>query len=143
MSMSDEKDEYNEVKGDIFSNLFQDPIVDDSMQEYSSLSLEIVLDVPIFDKYGDEEEDFKSWEGLLTTKISSSPTFQQRDDHRCMHVVVNESYEDFTVVANIFHYDRDIDDIQDVNHHIDYFNIVPNEYIVLGCHKDHIVPFEE
>jgi hypothetical protein len=76
MSMSDEKDEYDETKGDIFSNIFQDPIADDSMQESSSLSLEIVLDVPIFDKYSDEEEDFNSCEGLLTTKISSSPTFQ-------------------------------------------------------------------
>jgi hypothetical protein len=79
MSMSDEKDEYDEVKDDMFSNLFQDPIADDSMLESSSLSLEIILDVPIFDKYGDEEGDFKSWEGLLTTKVSSSPTFQQRD----------------------------------------------------------------
>jgi hypothetical protein len=94
MSTSNEKDEYDEVKGDIFSNLFQDPVADDSMQESSSLSLEIVLDVPIFDKYSDEEEDFKSCEGLFTTKISFSPMFQQRDDQRCMHVVVNNSYQD-------------------------------------------------
>jgi hypothetical protein len=60
-----------------------------------------------------------------------------------MHVVVTDSYEDFTAVGNIFHYDRDIDDLQDVNHHIDYFNIVPNASIVLGCHKDQIVPFEK
>jgi hypothetical protein len=39
MSMSDEKDEYDEVKDDNFSNLFEDPIVDDSMLESSSLSL--------------------------------------------------------------------------------------------------------
>jgi hypothetical protein len=143
ISMSEEKGEYDEVHGDIFSNLFQDPIADNSMQEYSSLSLEIFPDVPIFDKYSDEEEYFKSCEGLLTTRISSSPTFQQRDDQRCMHVVVNDSYEDFTVVANIFHYDRYIDDIRDVNHHIDSFNIVPNASIVLGCHKDQIVPFEK
>jgi hypothetical protein len=93
MSMSDEKDEYDELKDDIFSNLFQDPIVDDSMLESSSLSLEIVLDVPIFDKYGDKEEDFKSWEGLLTTKISSSPTFSQRDDQRCCHKDQIASFE--------------------------------------------------
>ena len=94
MSTSNEKDEYDEVKGDIFSNLFQDPVVDGSMQESSSLSLEIVLDVPIFDKYSDEEEDLKSCEGLFTNKISFSPMFQQRDDQRCMHVVVNNSYQD-------------------------------------------------
>jgi hypothetical protein len=88
--MSDKKDEYDEVKDDIFSNLFQDPIVDDSMLESSSLSLEIVLDVPIFDKYSDEEEDFKSCEELLTTKISSSPTFQQRDDQ----IVSFETFKD-------------------------------------------------
>jgi hypothetical protein len=63
------------------------------MQEYSSLSLEFYPDVPIFDKYSDEEEDFKVYEGLLTTRISSSSTFQQRDDQKCMHVVVNDSYD--------------------------------------------------
>jgi len=109
--MSDEKGEYDELHGDIFSNLFQDLIVDNSMQESSSLSLEIFSDVPIFDKYSDEEEDFKSCEGLLTTRISSSPTFQQRDDQRCMQIVVTGSYEDFTTVWSIFHCDRDIDDI--------------------------------
>jgi hypothetical protein len=44
--MSDEKGEYDEVHGDIFSNLFQDPIADNSMQESSSLSLEIFLMFP-------------------------------------------------------------------------------------------------
>jgi hypothetical protein len=94
--MSDEKDEYDEVKGDIFSNIFHDPIADDSMQESLSLSLEIVLDVPIFDKYSDDEEDFKSCEGLLTTKISSSPTFQQRDDQ----IVSFETFKDEDQIAS-------------------------------------------
>jgi hypothetical protein len=66
------------------------------MQESSSLVVEIVLDVPIFDKYSDEEEDFKSFEGLLTTKISSSPTFQQRDDQ----IVSFETFKDEDQIAS-------------------------------------------
>jgi hypothetical protein len=35
-----------------------------------------------------------------------------------------------------------IDDLQNVNHSIDAFDIVPNASTVLGCHEDQIVPFE-
>ena len=76
----DEKDDYDEEHADIFPNLFQDPIADNFMQEPSSLSLEFYQDVPIFDKYNDEEEYFEVYKGFLTTRFSSSSTFQQRDD---------------------------------------------------------------
>ena len=66
---------YDEEQGEIFPNPFHDPIADTSIQESSSLSLEFYHDVPIFDKYSDEEEGFKVCEDLSTYGISSSPTF--------------------------------------------------------------------
>jgi hypothetical protein len=84
---------YDEEQGDIFPNLFQDPIVDNSMHESSSLSLGFDHDVPIFDKYSDEEEDFKFCGDLFASGISLSSTFQQKDDQQCTHVMINESCE--------------------------------------------------
>ena len=63
------------------------------MQEYSSPSLAFYHDIPIFDKYSDEEEDFKVCEYLSTYGISSSSTFQHRDDQKCVHPMVDDSYE--------------------------------------------------
>jgi hypothetical protein len=70
-SAADTKGSNHEEKeqGDIFPNLFQDFIVDTSIQEASSLSLGSYLDAPIFDQYSDEEEDFKICEDLLSTKF--------------------------------------------------------------------------
>ena len=59
----------DEEPTDIFPNLFQDPVADNLIQESSSLSLEFYHDVPIFDKYSDEEEDFKVWKVLSTYGI--------------------------------------------------------------------------
>jgi hypothetical protein len=73
-------------------------IADNYMQKSSSLPLGLYLDVPIFDKYSDDEEDFKVYEGLLTNGISSSSTFQQEEDQQCMHAMVDDSYE--SVVQN-------------------------------------------
>jgi hypothetical protein len=42
-------------QGDIFPDLFQDFIVDTSIQKDSSLSLGSYLDAPIFDQYSDKE----------------------------------------------------------------------------------------
>ena len=89
---------YDEEQGDIFPNLFQDPIADNSMHESSSLSLEFDHDVPIFDKYSDEEEDFKFCGDLFASGISLSSTFQQKYDQQCMHAMVDDSYE--SVVQN-------------------------------------------
>jgi hypothetical protein len=96
----DEKVDYDEEEGDVVSNLFQDHIVDDYMQKYSSLPLGFYPDVPIFDKYSDEEEEFKNYKGLLTNGITSSSTFQQRDDQQCIHAMVDNSYE--SVVPNTY-----------------------------------------
>ena len=63
------------------------------MQKLSSRSLEFYHDVPIFDKYSDEKEYFKVCEDLSTYGISSSSTFQQRDDQKCLHPVVDDGYE--------------------------------------------------
>jgi hypothetical protein len=80
-------------------DVIQNHIADDYMQKYSSsLPLGLYPDVPIFDKYSDDEEDFKVYEGLLTNGISSSSNFQQGDDQQCMHAMVDDSYE--SVVQN-------------------------------------------
>ena len=89
----------------------------------------------------EEEEDFKFCEDLSTFGIYFSSTFQQRDDQRHMHVVVNDSYEEYAAIGDTSHCDRDINDFQNVNHNIDAFDLVPNESADLGCQKDHIVPF--
>jgi hypothetical protein len=68
------------------------------MQKYSSFPLGFYPDVPIYDEYSDDEKEFKVYEGLLTNGISSSSTFQQRDDQQCMHAMVDDSYE--SVVQN-------------------------------------------
>jgi hypothetical protein len=80
-------------QGDIFPDLFQDFIVDPAIQEASSLSLGSYLDTPIFDPYSDEEEDVKVCEDLLFTQISSSSSFQQRDDKKCVHTVIDACHE--------------------------------------------------
>jgi hypothetical protein len=41
----------------------------------------------------DMEEDVEICEGLLYTRILSSSTFQQIDDQKCVHVVVDTSYK--------------------------------------------------
>jgi hypothetical protein len=51
-------------------------------------------------------------------------------------------HEDFVPVEDRSRYDRDTDDLRDVNHNLDAFNIVLNTSIVLDCHEDQIVPFE-
>ena len=84
---------FDEDPANIFPNMFQDPVAYNLMQEYSSLSLKFYHDVPIFDKYSDEEEGFKVCENLSTYGISPSPTFQQRDDQKCVYLVVDNGYE--------------------------------------------------
>jgi hypothetical protein len=52
---------YDEEQGDIFPNLFQEPIADTFIQRYSSLSLGSYLYAPTFDQYSDKEEDLKRY----------------------------------------------------------------------------------
>ena len=70
---------------------------------------------------------------MLTTRLSSSFTFQQRDDQKCMHVVVNDSYEEYAAIGDTSFCDRYINDLQDVNHGVDVFDIVPNAFVDLEC----------
>jgi hypothetical protein len=87
-------------QGDIFPGLFQDFIVDSAIQKASSLSLGSYLDTPIFDQYNDEEEDVKVCEDLLFTQISSSSSFHERDDKKCVHVVIDACYESVAQKSN-------------------------------------------
>ena len=63
------------------------------MQKTPSLPLGVYPNVPIFEKYSDDEEDFKVHEGLLNNGLSSSSTFQQEKDQQCNYSTVDDSYE--------------------------------------------------
>jgi hypothetical protein len=76
----------DEEDNDIFQNMFQDQIVDFSMQKSSRF----YYDFPVFDKYSDDEEDFKD---LLSYEISSNPIYQLRDDQKSMNAMVENRYE--------------------------------------------------
>ena len=70
------------------------------MQKYSSFPLGFYPNAPIFDKYSDKEEEFKVNQCLLTNGITSSSTFQQRNDQQCVHAMVDNSYE--SIVQNTY-----------------------------------------
>ena len=66
--------------------------------------------------------------------------------HECCHEfsLLNKDldcHEGYAEIGDTSRYDQDIDDLQDVNHSIGDFDIVPNASIVLSCDEDHIVPF--
>ena len=82
------------------------------------------------------EEYFKFCEDLSTYGIYFSSTFQQRDDQRHMHAVVNDSYEEYAAIGDTSHCDQDINDLQNVNHNIDAFDLVPTASTDLGCQED-------
>ena len=104
---------YDEEQGEIFPNMFHDAIVDTSIQEASSLSLRSYLDAPVFDQYSDEEEDVKICEDLLFTQISSSSSFQHRDDKKYVHAVIDACYESVSQKSNkdLFIFDISCKDI--------------------------------
>jgi hypothetical protein len=87
-----------------------DQIADFPMKKSSSPPLEFDFDFSVFDKYNDDEEDFKD---SLTNKISSSPTFHQRNNQPYMHVVFDESceYDVPKSKENPFHFDISSKDI--------------------------------
>ena len=58
-----------------------------------------------------------------------------------MDVVVNDSYEEYAAIGDTSHCDRYINDLQNVNHNIDYFDFAPNASTDLGCQEDQFVPF--
>jgi hypothetical protein len=53
-----------------------------------------------------------------------------------------DSHEEYVVIEDTSHCDRDIDDLHDGSHSIDAFDIAPNASTILNCHEDQIVPFE-
>ena len=71
----DGKVDDEEEEGDVISNMFQNHIAYLYMHKSSSLPLGLYPNVPIFEKYSDDEEYFKVYEGLLTNGISSSSNF--------------------------------------------------------------------
>jgi hypothetical protein len=96
----------DEEDSDIFQNLFQDQSVDFSMQKPSGF----YSDFPVFDKYSDDEEDFKD---LLSNEISSNPTYQLKDDQKSMNAMVEDRYESVVQESNEdpFNFDTSSKDI--------------------------------
>jgi hypothetical protein len=76
----------DEEDSDIFQNLFQDQSANFSMQKPSGF----YSDFPVFDKYSDDEKDFKD---LLSNEISSNPSYQLKDDQKIMNAMVEDRYK--------------------------------------------------
>jgi hypothetical protein len=55
----------------------------------------------------------------------------------------SENYEEYVVIGDISHCDQDVDELHNVSHSIDAFDIMPNASIVFGCQENQIVPFED
>jgi len=53
----------------------------------------------------------------------------------------SDCHEGYAEIGDTSRYDQDIDDLQDVNHSIGAFDIVPNASTVLSCDEDQTVPF--
>ena len=56
--------------------------------------------------------------------------------------MANDSYEEYVQIGDISRCEWDNDDLQDFNHSIDAFDIVPNASTILICHEDQIISFE-
>jgi len=80
----------------------------------------------------------KVYEGLLTPEIS---IVHQRDDQKCMHVVVNDLHEEYAAEVNTIHYDQEISNPHHDNHS-DAFVIGSNACTDSCCLEDEIVSFE-
>jgi hypothetical protein len=78
------------------------------------------------------------YEGLVT---SESSIVHQRDDQKCMHVVVNDLHEEYTAEVNTIHHDQEISDSHH-DSHSDAFVIASNASPDLCCHEEEIVPIE-
>jgi hypothetical protein len=78
------------------------------------------------------------YEGLVT---SESSIVHQRDDQKCMHVVVNDLHEEYVAEVNTIHHDQEISDSHH-DSHSDAFVIASNASPDLCCHEEEIVPIE-
>jgi hypothetical protein len=81
---------------------------------------------------------FEVDEGLVTSEIS---TVHQRDDQKCMPVVVNDLHEEYAAEVNTIHYDQEISNPHHDNHS-DAFVIGSNPSTDSCCLEDEIVSFE-
>ena len=74
------------------------------------------------------------YEGLVTSEIS---TVHKRDDHKCMHPVVDDLLEEYVVEENVLHHDQEINDSH-YDNYSDAFDIISNASTVVTCHEDQI-----
>jgi hypothetical protein len=56
--------------------------------------------------------------------------------------MVNDRFEEYVTIGDIYHCNQDIGDLREDNHNIDDFDIVSNASTDLGCYEDEIVSFE-
>jgi hypothetical protein len=103
----------------------------------------------VFSHQHELQMDYKETKHSLTILKSDCyeveelvPLATQRDDHKCIHDVANDGFEECVATGDIYHCDQNIGDLRMDNHSIDAFDIVSNASTYLGCHEDEIVPFE-
>jgi hypothetical protein len=71
------------------------------------------------------------YEGLVT---SESSIVHQRDDQKCMHVVVNDLHEEYAAEVNTIHHDQEISD----SPHDNLSDAFSNPSTVVSCHEDQV-----
>jgi hypothetical protein len=103
----------------------------------------------VFSHQNELQMDYKETERSLSILKSDCHELEemvslatQREDHKCIHDVVNDSSEEYVAIGDIHHCNSDVGNLREDNHSIDAFDIVPNASTYLGCHEDDVVPFE-
>jgi hypothetical protein len=103
----------------------------------------------VFSHQNELQMDYKETERSLSILKSDCHELEetvslatQREDHKCIHDVVNDSSEEYVAIGDIHHCNSDVGNLREDNHSIDAFDIVSNASTYLGCHKDDVVPFE-
>jgi hypothetical protein len=103
----------------------------------------------VFSHQNELQMDYKETERSLSILKSDCHELEemvslatQREDHKCIHDVVNDSSEEYVAIGDIHHCNSDVGNLREDNHSIDAFDIVSNASTYLGCHEDDIVPFE-
>jgi hypothetical protein len=103
----------------------------------------------VFSHQNELQMDYKETERSLSILKSDCHELEemvslatQREDHKCIHDVVNDRFEEYVAIGDIHHCNSDVGNLREDNHSIDAFDIVSNASTYLGCHKDDVVPFE-
>jgi hypothetical protein len=97
----------------------------------------------VFSHQNELQMDYKETERSLSILKSDCHELEemvslatQREDHKCIHDVVNDSSEEYVAIGDIHHCNSDVGNL----HSIDAFDIVSNASTYLGCHEMMLFP---